>query len=193
LNGVTDDKAFFTLYTNTNNPDQKAALAYRITDDKLIWWNNDFSIEKVTPKFVFGTTMRMGTRKLILDAETGNEYAFDQMKDVRIEEKVQHPHHYPADHPYFATVAKFFSQKFNLLPTTALEYLEHDSLIFISCYFQENDLVNYMFVLSPDGDLLLKEKLGERLKGIGLDTFFILSGCLFFVRNKGELVSYKIL
>jgi len=41
--------------------------------------------------------------------------------------------------------------------------------------------------------LLLKEKLDEHLKGIGLDTFFVLSGYVFFVKNKVELVCYKIL
>jgi hypothetical protein len=74
----------------------------------------------------------------------------------------------------------------------ALEYLEHDSIIFISFYVQENELANYLFMLSADGNLLVKEKLDEQLKGIGLGTFFILSGCVFFVKNKAELVSYKI-
>jgi hypothetical protein len=192
LSGVSGDFALFTLYTDTHNPDKKAALAYDIVQEKLAWWNNDFSISAVMHDCVLGTTDKFGKHELMLDARTG-ERREAPASDVRKEKKAHRPNHYPEGHPYFNTVKEFLNRKFNLLPTAALEYLEYDSLIFISCYLHGNELANYLFVFSPDGTLLLKELLGEHLKGIGLDTFFILSGCLFFVRNKGELVSYKIL
>lgn len=192
LSGVTGDLAVFTLYTDTNNPDKKAAVGYHINEEKLVWWKNDFSINAVTNNYVSGTAEKYGKQEMVLDARTG-EPSEVELSDVKKADKAVRPNHYPAGHPYFETVKKFLSQKFNLLPTSALEYLEYDSLIFISCYLHENELANYLFVFSPGGTLLLKEKLGEHLKGIGLDTFFILSGCLFFVRNKGELVSYEIL
>ena len=110
-----------------------------------------------------------------------------------IQERSLRPNQFFEGHSYFETVKTFFGQKFNLLPITALEYLEYDSLIFVSCYLQENDLTNYLFIISTDGNLLLKEKLDEHLKGIGLDTFFVISGYVFFVKNKVELVCYKIL
>ena len=87
----------------------------------------------------------------------------------------------------------FLGQKLNLTPVVALEYLELDTFIFVSYYVAEGDLVNYLLVLSADGKVLLHEKLDEHLKGIGLDTFFILSGCVIFVRNKRELVSYSLI
>ena len=91
---------------------------------------------------------------------------------------------------YFNTVKIFLESRLNLLPVVALEYLEYDSKIFISYYTKENDLANYLLVLSHAGELLLHEKLDESLKGIGQDTFFILSGCVIFVKNKRELISY---
>ena len=192
LSGVTGNVALFTLYTDTNNPDKKAALAYHIADEKVAWWKNDFSIDAVSGNYVRGTAEKFGKKQWVVDANTGEAFESSSF-DVRKDEKVVRPHHYPDGHPYFDTVKTFLNQKFNLSPTYALEYLEHDSLIFISCYLHEKELANYLFAFSPDGTLLLKEKLGEHLKGIGLDTFFILSGCLIFVRNKGELVSYEIL
>ena len=75
----------------------------------------------------------------------------------------------------------------------SLEYLEESSLIFISCYAQsEQGLINDLLVLSTDGEMVLREKLGEQLKGIGQDTFFIYGGSVIFVKNRGELFSYKI-
>ena len=181
-----------TLYTNKNNPDNKAIVAYNVMDGELVWWNNDFSVQTLGKNSVIGFSEKYGKREQILDLLTGKTI---EVKDLDFEKsrKCVAPAALSGRSPYFETVKTFLNQKFNLLPITALEYLEYDSLIFISCYLQENDLANYLFIMSADGNLLLKEKLDEHLKGIGLDTFFILSGCVFFVRNKVELVSYKIL
>lgn len=192
LSAVSADIILFTLYTETNNPDKKATLAYSVSEAKMIWWNNDFSISAVGDGLVEGFSEKYGKRQVVLNLTNG-EKSESRSVEVKTAERVVRPQQYMMGHAYFETVQTFFQQKFNLLPVAALEYLEADGLIVVSCYFQENELANYLFVLSVDGTLLLKEKLDERLKGIGLDTFFILSGCLFFVKNKVELVSYKIL
>jgi hypothetical protein len=54
-------------------------------------------------------------------------------------------------------------------------------------------LANYLIVLTSEGDVLLHEKAAENLKGIGIDTFFLLEGSLFFVKNKCELIRYKLI
>ena len=192
LSAVSEEIILFTVYVDTNNPDKKATMAYNLRDCTLIWWNNDFSISSVSRTELIGTSEKFGRREVVLNIHTGKPLELSGDKH-QIAEDVLRPQQYVEGHAYFETVKTFFSQKFNLLPVTALEYLEYDTIIFVSCYIQENDLANYLFIISPDGNLLLKEKLDEQLKGIGLDTFFVLSGCVFFVRNKAELVSYKIL
>lgn len=191
LSAVAQNVILFTLYLETNNPDKKATLAYELENGTLIWWNNDFSITAVDDNGVAGFSEKFGRREVLLDLHTGKPIE-SPPSQAGIQDRVLRPHHYPEGHPYFETVKIFFNEKFNLLPIAALEYLELGSLIFISCYFRENDLANYLFIVSADGNLLLKEKLDEHLKGIGMDTFFILSGSVFFVKNKVELVSYKI-
>ena len=192
LSTVSDKIVLFTLYTDTHNPDKKAAIACNLIDGEVVWWQNDFSITAVADNSVLGFSDKYGRREVVLDLNTGKTLQSPHIY-AEIPERSLRPQQFFEGHSYFDSVKIFFSQKFNLSPITALEYLEFDSLIFVSCYLRENDLTNYLFIISADGNLLLKEKLDERLKGIGLDTFFILSGCVFFVRNKGELVSYKIL
>ena len=191
LCAVSGEIVLFTLYTDTHNPDKKAVIACTLRDCEVIWWHNDFSVTTISSQTVVGFSEKFGKRKLGLDLLTGKmietETVSGELPDVVIR-----PQQYSQEHPYFETVKTFFNQKFNLSPTTALEYLEYDTLIFISCYFQENELANYLFIISADGNLLLKERLDDHLKGIGLDTFFVLDGCVFFVKNKMELVSYKI-
>ena len=61
----------------------------------------------------------------------------------------------------------------------------------VSFYIEEGvNLANYLLVFSLEGEVLLEVKLGEKLTGLGTDTFFMLSGCLFLVKNKSELAAY---
>ena len=191
LGAVSDNVVVFTVYLETNNPDKKGVFAYHIFEDRMLWWHNDFSLVSVSNGIVEGISSKYGFRNLTLDIMTGKELSERKDKE-QLHISVIRPHQYLAEHSYFDTVKIFLEQKFNLSPVTALEYLEHDSVIFISFYVQENELANYLIMISADGNLLVKEKLDEQLKGIGLDTFFILSSCVFFVKNRGELVSYKI-
>lgn len=191
LGAATQDVVLFTLYLETNNPDKKAVFAFHLFDRKILWWNNDYSLISVSNRQVTGIATKYGSRLITLDLLTGKEIS--KAEDIHeTPDQVVRPQQYLADNDYFATVKTFLERKFNLLPVTALEYLEYDSNIFISFYLQEDELVNFLLIISSDGELLVKEKLDGHLKGIGLDTFFVFSGCVFFVKNKTELVSYRM-
>ncbi len=191
LDAAGEGIALLTIYLETNNPDKKGIFAYDVQQQKIAWWNNDFSLIDASGNLVNGISSKYGTRQVTLDIHSGNEVPGAQSKTIP-DDPVRRPHQYAADHQYFETVKTFLVSKFNLLPVTALEYLEHDSLIFVSVNVMESTLTNYLIIISGEGKALLLEKLDEHLKGIGLDTFFIYEGCVFFVRNKRELFSYKI-
>jgi hypothetical protein len=190
LSAASDTVAVFSTYLETSNPDKKGVLAYHIFEQKVLWWNNDFSLVTVGQGKVTGVASKYGNRSVTLDLVSGAEVA-GQPGIRQNEEEVRRPQQYLDDNAYFSTVKTFLNRKFNLLPVIALEYLEHDSNIFISFYIQEESLANYLFIISAEGELLMKEKLGDHLKGIGLDTFFVIGGSLFFVKDKVELFSYK--
>ncbi len=191
LNAVSSNRIVLTIYTETNNPDKKGILVYDLTTFTLGWWNNDFSLTSVSNGLVFGISSAYGSREVILDLQSGKELkATSQIENNRT--AVYRPQHYHDGSEYFKTVKIFLEKKLNLQAVSSLEYLEHDGLIFISFYTQDEGLANDLIVLSAMGNVVLHEKMSDHLKGIGWDTFFILSGCVFFVRNKVELVSYKI-
>jgi hypothetical protein len=78
-------------------------------------------------------------------------------------------------------------------PVAAMDYLELGPWIVISLYLAAAGSAEHLIVMEQEGTVVLREKAGEGLKGIGMDTFFILEGSLFFVKNKKELVCYKLL
>jgi len=191
LSAVSDDVVLYTLYVETNNPDKKAILAFTLQDHKMIWWNNDFSLISVSQDHVLGYASKL-SKEVVLDLYSGKPLTTQVINPPESKTDLVRPFQYHDQTAHFSTVQTFLTSKLNLSPVIALEYLEHESLIFISYNVTENGLVNYLVVLSGSGDVLLHEKLDEPQKGIGLDTFFILNGCLFFVKNRRELVSYSI-
>jgi hypothetical protein len=191
LDGAQDFVALFSVFTNTNNPDRKSLIAYHIEQQKILWWKNDFSLSVIGSNCVLGVSEQLGHKQMALDLLTGTETQFvEPFPDLRASLR---PVQYLEGHTYFETVRTFLQSRFNFEAVVALEYLEESSLIFISCYARSDEgLTNELFVLSADGEIVLRENLGEQLKGIGQDTFFIYGGSVIFVRNRGELFSYKI-
>ena len=190
LAAASGDVVLFTIYLETQNPDKKGILAYGLSDQKLRWWNNDFSLTSVERDRVTGFSSRFGAKKIALDLHSGQEVPVTPDASEPGVHALIRPVQYAEGTPHYETVKTFLSQKLTLLPVRALEYLEYESLIMISYYISHEGLANYLLVMDKNGNVLLHEKLGEQLKGIGLDTFFMLSGCLFFVKNSEELVSY---
>jgi hypothetical protein len=191
LEAVQGDVALFSVFTDTSNPDRKSLIAYHIRDQQILWWRNDFSLSSLGLNCAAGISSQYGHREIVLDLLSGAETQYTpQPQETTI---IARPAQYVEGHPYFSTVKTFLRARFNFEAVVSLEYLEESSLIFISCYAQsEQGLINDLLVLSTDGEMVLREKLGEQLKGIGQDTFFIYGGSVIFVKNRGELFSYKI-
>jgi hypothetical protein len=183
----------FTLYTDTNNPDKKTLLAYDVVRNQIAWWNNGFSFSSVNAEYVMGQDSKFPGKDTFLDLFTGYPVAhveFDLADSQNF--PVIRPFQYEEGSAHFDTVRQFFETRWGITPVATVEYLEFESLIIVSVFVNREDLANYLYALSANGEVLMKETLGENLKGVALDTFFIFSGRLIFAKNKNELISYKI-
>jgi hypothetical protein len=194
LSAVAGDILLLTVYTDTDNPDKKSLIAFNVDKKETIWWKNGFSFSAVNTRFVKGFDLKFAGKEFILDLFTGQpvqDVDFDLVLSQNF--PVIRPFQYEQDSDYFGTVRDFLQVKVGIAPVVTLDYLEHDSLIIVSAFVNEGDLANYLYVFDLTGQILLKEQLGQDLKGVGIDTFFIFSGHLIFIKNKHELVSYKII
>jgi hypothetical protein len=190
ISGVYADVILFTLYLDSNNPDKKAVVAYSLLEFRLLWWNNDFSIGSIGD-VVHGFTSKLGLKEMRLDILTGNVSGNADREKQKSD--IQRPVQYAEGTDYFETIRIFLADRLNFSAVDSFEYLETDSHIFISCYEKQNELANYLIVLSLDGEIVLKEILDSPVQGIGLDTFFVIQRSLFFVKNKTDLVSYTLI
>lgn len=193
LAAVAGDRLLFTVYTDTNNPDKKSLIAYDINTMQMVWWYNGFSLAAADSHYIRGTDARFPARETILDPVTGKAVQ-NVDPDLKGSQNfsILRPFQYEEGSGYFDSVRNFVQVRCGVEPVSAIEYMETGNLIIVSVFTRQGDLANFLYVFNTGGELLLKEKLGENLKGVGFDTFFILFGHLIFVRNKQELIVYKI-
>lgn len=193
LTAVSGDILLLTLYTDSGNPDKKSLIAYDVIQGQIAWWKNGFSLSAVNSSFVLGIDLKFAAKSIVLDLFSGElvdhgDFHLEHVQNF----PVIRPFQYEQDTAHFNTVRDFLELKCGIKAVVNLEYLEFESLIIASVFVKEQDLANYLYVFTAEGNVVLKELLGRDLKGVGLDTFFIFSGQLIFVKNKCELLSYKI-
>lgn len=194
MRAVEGDILLLTLYADSNNPDKKSLVAYNVNTQRVAWWQNGYSVTSVNSLYVMGVDARFPEKQSVLDLFTGQPVSH---VDFHLEDSqnfpVIRPFQYKEGTAHFDTVKDFLNARWGILPVATIEYLEFESLIIISVFLMEEGLANYLYVLDTSGELLSKEKLGQDLKGVGMDTFYIFSGHLIFVKNKNELISFKII
>jgi hypothetical protein len=193
LAGASGNFVLLTMYNDAQNPDRKSIIALDFYTGKIVWWRNNFAIAEVKDTMVCGTDTSLGTKFLALNLQDGQPLNIQAVYHREENFLLRKPLQYAKASDYFNTVAQFLKERFNLVALEVIEYMEIADFIIISFYTEEISLANYLIVLTPEGKLILNEKIGEQLKGIGIDTFFILSGYLIFVKNKRALVSYKLI
>lgn len=191
---ASQEVVLFQTFNDMQDPQRKTLSAMHLDTKKMLWERTDFSFHRIVNRLIEGIAGIEEPEPAALGLETGervetgkNDRAKNEISVVAL------PFQYLEGSAYFETIKSFLREKMDTDVAGGAEYLELHGLIFVSYYVREDTgLVNYLLVIDERGELLLKEKLGEALKGLGMETFFVLEGCLFFVRHRRELLSYKI-
>ncbi len=165
-----------------------------VLDEK--WWLNLAGIVKdqIVLKVFENTDNPDKTSYIFLEVSNGKiaERSHQQPEWAHTNDAL-HPFQYLDGEADFETVKNFIGSERKLVPRLGVEYIEYEDYIVISYYVGDpSSLVNWLAVFNFEGECLYEEEIGTNLKGIGINTFFITSGSLFFVKNKTELVTFRI-
>lgn len=175
------------------NPDQKSLIAVDIQSGGIRWEVESFSFFDWNKTEVLGYLTKGDPVQATVNLTSGvlTEEDWEEGPESSSPER-QRPAFYPEGSQHFDTIKEFL-RKADYLIVKGVEYLEFNNWIIMSGYVEESaKLANYLLVFDHEGTLKLTVKLGENLAGLGTDTFFILSGCLFLVQNKTDLVAYRL-
>jgi hypothetical protein len=160
------------------------------------WWINLVGITKdsIVLRIFESTENPDKTSFLFLSVEDGRvmEHPPQQIDWVHTNAALQ-PFQYLDSEPDFETVKNFLKTKFAIIPKLGIEYLEYAGHVIISYYAGDPAaFINRLALFTEQGECLYEVEIGTNLKGMGINTFFITSGYLFFVKNKTELVTFRI-
>lgn len=191
LEGICDDLLIVSHFDHIQNPDQKSLIVYNYQSQKVAWWRNHFSFDGFSGDGITGSDLRNNHKRIRLVTKTGELVENQSLEDAQ-NFLILKPFQYDEGSAFLNTVKTFVSKKLGMDNVIFAEYAETGNLIIISVFLREPDLANYLIVFDHDGNLCMKETLGKELKGIASDTFFCVSGFLIFVKNRVELVCYKI-
>lgn len=174
------------------NPDQKSLIAVDVASGTVRWEREAFSFFDWNDLKIYGYRTDKDSAQAMINIVTGEITDEPWTMPERQQSDYVRPDFYPEGHAYFDTIKKFLSRK-DYSIVKGVEYLEFQPWIIASVYVGEpGKLANYLLVFHQEGTLALSVKLGENLAGLGADTFFILSGCLFLVQNKTDLAAYRL-
>lgn len=193
LAAVNTDTVLLNRFLNKGgNPDRKSLIALDAATGAVRWELAEFAFYDWNEWEVFGYRTKEDPVPVTVILATGE--VLDKSWQPQPQEQPERltPVFYAEGTAHFETIKKFVAQTDYAL-TKGVEYLEFNSRIIISIYVQELEkLANYLLVFNETGELALTVQLGEKLAGLGSETFFILSGCLFLVQNKTDLVAYRL-
>lgn len=194
LAGVSRHTVFVNRFMNKGgNPDQKSLIALDATLGNTRWEVESFSFFDMQEGDVLGYRTKGDPQQAKIDLITGvlTECDWVPRQPAARTERLR-PAFYAEGSQHFETVKEFLKRT-DYEIVKGVEYLEFNDWIIISFYADESaKLANYLLVFTREGSLALSAKLGENLAGLGTDTFFVLSGCLFLVQNKTDLAAYRL-
>lgn len=188
--GSVRDVVLFQTYHHGANPDLKGLLAVDAMTAKPLWKRDNFAFHDIRDSMVLGYAIPE-MAPYSIDSRTGKATeGFVDGKAPETAADLKIPVAYYENSKDFSTCSAFVGLHTGISPVGVIEYLEAADKILIGCYVKESEnLANYLLVFDPAGKKVLHERLGE---GLGKETFFVVGGCLIFVKNKSELYSYRI-
>ena len=193
LTSAKKDTLLLQSFVTKGNPDHKNLIACDIFKQTVRWEVNEFSFHDWGEELINGYRTIDDFKPAQVNIVTGHLNEMEWTNHDKTIDSVQRPVQYAEGNIHFNTIRNFVKSRLGEDCVGGVEYFESGNRIIISTYLQESTgLANYLIVLTNEGVILLHEKLGEKLEGLGMDTFFILSGCLFFVKNRLELVVYTL-
>lgn len=184
-------KVLFSIY----NLENKQWLWESIEFEEA-WWINLLAIDDEQVYLNYFTDEENPQAKKIIVVNIERQEVIRELHELEEKEKnklLKLPFHYVEGSINFDKVADYVKQHCGDKCVKVIDYLQTQSAIAISYYiYDEEKLANFLLILDSEGEELEREKLGEGLEKVGMNTFFRINNYLITIKDKIELKIYKL-
>lgn len=208
IEAVYKNIIYFHKFPKPDMPGHKQIIAFDIASQKILWINNELSFLFIDEDLVYGFQQGFEERSFYaldylngeLVKEFGNDYkTINAFRAKSEEEKDWSDFLYPrilteAENDIRIDRA-VKSKTENLAIEGEVEYNFSGDLLCFNFHSKvfEGSFVNRFFAVNlSDGKMLLDEVLNANATALFADSFFVYKNFLFLLREKNEIMVYKI-
>lgn len=205
---IYKDIIFFHYFPKPDMPHHKGIIAFDIAAKNILWTNNEFSFLFVSNNKVYGFKQGFEERYFssldFLSGELIEEFGSDHKK-INALQKISenekdwslyiYPKTFSNNEIDSRIVEAIQKQTKDTIIEGEVEYNSKSDLLFLNYHTKifENGFVNRFFVIDLNSNkVILSEILNANATALFTDSFFIYKKYLFLLREKNEVVVYKI-
>jgi len=208
IEDVYKDTIFFHYFPKPDMPHHKGIIAFDITTQKILWTNNEFSFLFAGEDRVYGFKQGFDERffssldylsgGLIEDLGSDHKRINALQKSAENEKdwsSYLYPKVFSNDETDYRIAEAIRRQINNTNIEGEIEYNSKNDLLFFNHHTKvfENSFVNkFLAVDLNSNNVILTEILNANAPSLFTDSFFVYKKYLFLLREKNEVIVYKV-
>lgn len=207
IEALYKDYIFFHLYAKPNMPEHKSIIAFDIASQKNIWQNDEFAFLTVYDEKVYVFKRKFeGQDVYALDYQTGEtvqEFGSDLKKvqpiiNLSKAEEDFSNYIYPEQllDSESDVVKEIVNKELEDKNTSEMiEYIKYDNFLIFNYYIKhENNLLDNIFVVYniDKRKKIVSDIINKYQSSFTPDSFFMYKNLLLLLKNKTEIITYKI-
>lgn len=206
IEAIYKEIIYFHKFQKPDMPGHKEIIAFSIDEKKILWENDNYNFLFIKNDRVYTFRQKYDTRDFYaldyltgeLIEELGNDHIpINEMREKLYNEDDYKNYYFPeslskssADPLTYRIMEPFLTGEI----IGNIEYVSYGDLILMNYHTRESGyLTNTFFVLNTTNrKLILKEVINHFSKAVVPDSFFIKDDLLFVLKDRQELMVYKI-
>lgn len=209
IEDLYDDLILFHRFTKPDMPGHKSIIAFDIKSRQVIWENNDYSFLFLYDEKIYCFTQGFeGRRFYTIDPLTGNliddlgddAYAINEIKykadDAKDFSSFMFPETFSSLNNSIPALAEIISKHTGVNNITGeVEFVEKNSKVFMNFHHEITTgvLENKFIVWDIAKDkIVMNELLNSAVNSYVPDSFFIYKNFLILLKEKSEVLVYKL-
>lgn len=205
---IYKDIIFFHYFPKPDMPHHKGIIAFDIASQNILWTNNEFSFLFADEEKVYGFKQGFEERYFssldYLSGELIEEFGSDHKKINALQKSAENEkdwssYLYPkvfSNDEIDSRIAEAIGRQTNNTNVEAeVEYNFKNDLLFFNFHTKvfENSFINrFLAVDLNSNEVILSEILNANSSALFTDSFFVYKKYLFLLREKNEVIVYKI-
>lgn len=197
---------FFHSFAKPNMPEHKKIIAYDISQNKIIWQNDQLAFLSLKDDKIYAFRKKFeGQDVFVIDYLTGNiieelgnnfKKVNEILEEVHLNEDFsQYKYPEPLDMNNLEVKSIIDNEIDGKNIVENIDLLKYDNLVAFNYYMKNpNNSFDNMFVIYDikKGKKVYAEVLNKNLNSIAPDSFFGYKNNILLLKNKNEIISYKL-